>query len=254
MQKTLTVILVLGASLYGAACLALFVLQRSLIYFPPQAAAVQAPRMSTLAIPDAVVKVSERPHPGKKAIIYLGGNGEDVSASLPLLDEAFPNHALYLLHYRGYTGSTGKPTEKSLVGDALLLFDRVAREHDEVVVIGRSLGTGVAVQVASVRPVHKLVLITPYDSLQKLAARHYPYFPVRWLLREKYESWRHAPRITAPTLVLAAQHDEVIPPDSTAQLFSRFAPGVATMKVINGAGHNSISETAAYIPSLQWAK
>jgi pimeloyl-ACP methyl ester carboxylesterase len=161
---------------------------------------------------------------------------------------------LYLLHYRGYTGSTGKPTEQALVADALLLFDRVAATHAEVVLIGRSLGTGVAIQVASQRPVHKLVLVTPYDSIAGLAARQFPYFPVRWLLEDKYESSRHAPRIRAPTLVLAAEYDEVIPAWSTARLLSRFAHGVATQEVIKGTGHNSISASAAYLTALQWAR
>jgi pimeloyl-ACP methyl ester carboxylesterase len=254
MQKTMSIILFLGLAAYAAACLALFLLQRSFIYFPPAQAAIQAPDISTMTVPGAVIKVSERPRPGNKAIIYLGGNGEDVSASLPLLDAAFPDHALYLLHYRGYTGSTGKPTEQALVADTLLLFDRVAASQAEVVLIGRSLGSGVALQVASLRPVHKLVLVTPYDSIAELAARQFPYFPVRWLLQDKYESWRYAPRVRAPTLVLAAEHDEVIPAWSTARLLSRFGRGVAIQKVIRGAGHNSISDGAAYLAVLEWAR
>ena len=253
MQKTLGFLLFILA-VYACACLALFLAQRSFIYFPPAKAAIQAPNTSTMAVPGAVVKVSERPHPGSKAIVYLGGNGEDVSMSLPLLDAAFPDHALYLLHYRGYTGSTGKPSEQALVADALLLFDRVAAQHAEVLVIGRSLGTGIALQVASQRPVHKLVLVTPYDSLAALAAGQFPYFPVRWLLQDRYDSLRHAPQINVPTLIVAAEHDEIIPADSTARLFARFKPGVATRMVIAGAGHNSISDSAAYLHALEWAR
>lgn len=210
-----------------------------------------APATSTLDLPGAAVRVSERPLRGGQALVYLGGNAEDVSASLPLLNVAFPDHALYLLHYRGYLGSTGKPTEKALVADALALFDRVAAEHREVVVIGRSLGTGIAVQVASQRPVARLVLVTPYDSLQALGARHFPYFPVRWLLRDKYESGLYAPRVTAPTLLLVAEHDEIIPFDSSERLLARFPQGVARMEVLRGTGHNTISDAAGYIPALQ---
>ena len=254
MKQTLIVILLLAMTVYAAACLALFFLQRSLIYYPPAVAAYQAPETWTLEVPGASVKVSERPLAGERALIYLGGNAEDVTGSLPILDRAFPGRALYLLHYRGYTGSTGSPSERALVGDALALFDRVAREHSDVVVIGRSLGTGVAVQVASQRPVSRLVLVTPYDSLAGLAARQFPYFPARWLLRDKYASSQYAPRVQAPTLLVAAQHDEIIPADSTELLLSRFAPGVAQLRVVKGAGHNSISESLEYIPSLQWAK
>lgn len=254
MQKSVGLVLLLLFAGYVAACIALFAFQRSLIYFPPLSPVLQAPTTFTMAVPGAAVKVSERPRQGNKAVIYFGGNAEDVSASLPLLDSAFPERALYLMHYRGYLGSSGKPTEEALVADALALFDRVRAEHDDVVIIGRSLGSGVAVQVAAMRPVNKLVLVTPFDSLSELAARQFPYFPVRWLLKDKYESGQYALRVEAPTLILAAEHDEIIPARSTELLFSRFAPGVATIKVIKGAGHNSISETAAYIPSLQWAR
>ena len=254
MQKTLGVILLLALGAYAAACLALFLLQRSLIYFPPRSAAVQAPTVSTLAVPGASVKVSEQPVAGNKALIYLGGNAEDVSASLPLLGEAFPDRSLYLLHYRGYAGSTGKPTEAALVADALALFDQVAGKHGDIVVVGRSLGAGVAVQVAGRRAVGKLVLVTPFDSLRGLAARQFPYFPVRWLLRDSYEAWRHAPQVKAPTLVVAAGQDEIVPAHSTQQLFSHFAPGVATMRVIEGVGHNSISDSPEYLRALEGAR
>lgn len=254
MHKTLAIILLLGMGAYAAVCLALFFLQRSLIYFPPPVAAYPAPKTSTLALPGASVKVSERPLAGKRALIYLGGNAEDVTGSLPLLDRAFPQRALYLLHYRGFTGSTGSPSEAALVGDALALFDHVAREHEDVVVIGRSLGSGVALQLASRRPVSRLVLVTPFDSLAGLAARQFPYFPVRWLLRDRYASMQYAPRVTAPTLLLAAEHDEIIPAASARQLLSRFPEGVARLRIIEGVGHNSISDSSEYIPSLQWAR
>ncbi|KFC71913.1 alpha/beta hydrolase [Massilia sp. LC238] len=254
MKQALVVLLLLAVGAYVAACLALFFLQRSLIYYPPPVAAYAAPKNSILAVDGARVLVSERPLAGEQALIYLGGNAEDVTGSLPILERAFPGRALYLLHYRGYTGSTGNPSEQTLVGDALALFDRVAREHRDVVLIGRSLGTGVAVQVASQRPVGKLVLVTPYDSLAGLAARQFPYFPVRWLLRDRYASSAYAPRVQAPTLLIAAQHDEIIPADSAERLLARFPAGVARLRVIEGTQHNSISEHPDYIPSLQWAK
>lgn len=254
MLKTLGVIMLTGIAAYAAMCVWLFVYQQSMIYFPPQSAMFPAPAGFTLEVPGAVIKVSERPGHGKRALIYLGGNAEDVTASLPLLDHAFPEHAIYLVHYRGYPGSTGKPSEAALVADAVAVFDQIAASHGEIVVIGRSLGAGVAIQVASRRPASKLVLITPFDSLQGLAAEHFPYFPVRWLLKDKYESWRHAPKVKAPTLLIAAQHDEIIPARSTEQLLSHFEQGVATMKVIEGVNHNSISDSASYIPALQWAR
>jgi pimeloyl-ACP methyl ester carboxylesterase len=254
MLKVLAVLLIAAMTAYAMACLGLFVFQRSFIYFPPREAAVSAPKVTTLAAPGAVLKVSERPREGGKAVIYLGGNAEDVSASLPLFERAFPEHALYLLHYRGYAGSTGSPTEKDLVQDALALYDRVATQHPEVVLVGRSLGTGVAVQVASRRPAHRLVLVTPYDSIAGIAVQQFRAFPVRLLLKDTYESGRYAPQVKAPTLILAASNDEVIPAWSTRLLVTRFAPGVASMTMIEGAGHNTISESSAYLAALASAR
>lgn len=253
MQKTVSVILLLAMGAYAAACLALFFLQRSLIYFPPATAALPAPQTTTLAVPGAVLKVSERPLAGPCALIYLGGNAEDVTASLPLLVRAYPDRALYLLHYRGYTGSTGTPSEQALVADALALFDRVAREHRDVAVVGRSLGTGVAVQLAARRPVSRMVLVTPFDSLAGLAARQFPVFPVGLLLRDRYDSAAYAPQVRAPTLLLAAGEDEIIPADSAAALLQRFPQGVANLHVIAGTGHNTISNSPDYIDAIAWA-
>jgi pimeloyl-ACP methyl ester carboxylesterase len=98
------------------------------------------------------------------------------------------------------------------------------------------------------------VLVTPYDSLQALAAQQFPMFPVRWLLRDKFESGLHAPRIAVPTLIVAAEHDEVIPRASTEQLHRRFAPGIATMKVVARTGHNTISGSPEYAAALAAAR
>jgi len=191
------------------------------------------------------------PRKGPDAVVYFGGNAEDVNFSLPGLAAAFPKHAIYLMHYRGYGGSTGKPSEDALVADALALLDRVRSEHINVVVIGRSLGSGVAVHLASLRPVARLILVTPYDSLVGLAANQFPLFPVHWLLLDKFESWRYAAQVNVPTLIVAADRDEVIPRTSTEALYARFHSGVATLRVVAGASHNTISESPEYVPLLR---
>jgi len=236
---------------YIALCFAMYFFQRSLIYYP-QPRSIARPE-STLKLPvdGADLVVTVRHHDGPKAIVYFGGNGEDVSHNLADYANAFPDHALYLMHYRGYGGSTGTPSEAALVADALQLFDRTHAQHANIVVIGRSLGSGVAIQLASARPAERLVLITPYDSLQDLAARQFPYMPVRWLLRDKFESGTFAARITAPTLLIAAENDEVIPRSSTDALHARFAAGVASLRVVSGTGHNTISSVPEYTALLR---
>ncbi|MGH8386410.1 MAG: hypothetical protein ACRESJ_13080 [Pseudomonas sp.] len=250
MPRTLVLLVVIPATVYLALCVALFVFQRALIYYPQPRALGSPESLLTLPVDDALVQVSVRPHAGPNALIYFGGNAEDVSRSLPAFAEAFPDHALYFMHYRGFGGSSGSASEEAIARDAMTLFDKVYADHPQVVVAGRSLGSGVAVRLASVRPATRLLLVTPYNSLEELAARQFRWFPVRWLLKDKFESWRYAPHITVPTRLIAAEYDEVIPAASTQRLYSHFAKGMASMEVISGTGHNSISESPEYFKAL----
>jgi len=242
-------LLVVVIVFYLGLCGILFLNQRNLIYFP-QPRSISSGTTLTLSAEGAHVLVTTRQRIGPKALVYFGGNAEDVSYSLPSLSNAFPDYAIYLLHYRGYGGSSGNPSEAALFADALALFDKVHADHQNIVVVGRSLGSGVAVHLASLRPVARLVLVTPYDSLQELAAQQFPYFPVRWLLLDKFESWRYAERVTVPTLVVAAEQDEVIPRANTEALYKRFRAGVASFRVVAGASHNTISENSEYMRLL----
>lgn len=244
-------IAVLIAIVYLGLCAAIFAFQRSLIYMPPPASADAGPQLVIVPADGVRVLVTVRHPERSRAVLYFGGNAEDVDWSLPALEAAFPDHALYLLHYRGYNGSTGKPSERALVSDALALFDKVAKQHAGMTVIGRSLGSGVALQLASQRPVAQLVLVTPYDSIEKLAAGLFPYLPVGWLLQDKYESWKYASRIAAPTLLIAAGDDEVIPRVRTEALLRSFRRGVAKLRIVPAAGHNTISERPEYLALLQ---
>ena len=253
MPRSMLTFAAITASVYLGLCAVLFAFQRSLIYFPPPPSPAVGAATIRLPVEGGEVLVSARPHSGPHAVLYFGGNAEDVSYSLPGLTTAFTGHALYLMHYRGYGGSSGTPTEAALFADAIALFDRIRAEHQDIVVVGRSLGSGVAVYLASQRPVARLVLVTPYDSIQDLAVRQFPYFPVRWLLLDKFESWKYAGQVAAPTLLVAAEHDEVIPRASTELLLTRFRAGIAALKVVAGTGHNTISESPEYIPLLKGA-
>lgn len=215
---------------------------------PATGLAGHAPTL-TLATEAGPVLVATRPHAGPNALVYFGGNAEDVALSPPGLAAAFPDHALYLLHYRGYGGSAGTPSEAALFMDSVALFDLVQRAHGSVVAVGRSLGSGVAVHLASVRPVTRLVLATPCDSIEAIAAQRFPRLPVRWLLRDKFESSHYAAQVSAPTRPIAAEHDELIPRANTLALRDAFRPGVASLEVIAGAGHNTIADRQAYGPA-----
>ncbi|WP_460129181.1 alpha/beta hydrolase [Pseudomonas sp. H1_D05] len=249
MSRTLMPLVALIVAVYLVLCAALFFFQRSLIYFPQPNAVSGSDSQLILSMPDARVSVITRERVGPRALIYFGGNAEDVSRNLPEFTEAFPEYAVYLLNYRGFGGSGGSPSEAAIAEDALALFDQVYASHPQVAVVGRSLGSGVAVRLASQRPVQQLILVTPYNSLEEIAARQYPWVPVQWLLKDRFESGKYAAHIRVPTLLLAASDDEVIPRASTQRLLENFPQGVAVLRVVPDSGHNSISDRAQY---LQW--
>lgn len=235
---------------YALLCVALYLFQRALIYHPqPRRAPTSTPSFM-LEAHGGSVQVTTRPMPGADAVLYFGGNAEDVSGSLPLLAQAFPTHALHLMHYRGFGASSGRPSEAAIVDDARRLFDRVQREHPRITVVGRSLGSGVAVQLAASRPVARLVLVTPYDSVASLAAAQFPWVPVRWLLEDRFDSIAHAPKIAAGTTVIIAEHDEVIARRHSDALVAALPREKTRVHVIAGAGHNTIDMAPGYVPLL----
>ena len=239
--------IVVGAVvLYGGICGILFAFQRSLIYYPQPRSNRESSTLMTLPVGTSTVQVSTHLQPGPTALIYFGGNAEDVSLDVPDLVEAFPDRAIYLLHYPGYGGSAGSPSERAIFADSLALFDRVHAEHPDIIVVGRSLGSGVAVWIASQRPVARLILITPFDSLADVAAGQYPFLPVRWLMRDKFESWRYAPQVTAPTRIIVAEDDELVPRSSSDHLRTRFREGLVSYVVVPDVGHNTVQNSPAY--------
>ena len=136
-------------------------------------------------------------------VFYFGGNAEDVAASsLTLAGRLDVNLAVF--PYRGYAGRAGAPTEDGLFEDALAAYDAVVdlAVHDgRKAVLGRSLGSGVAVYLASQRPIDRLALVTPYDSITNVARGHYPWLPVRWLLKYPFDSASRADQTPVPLLI-----------------------------------------------------
>jgi pimeloyl-ACP methyl ester carboxylesterase len=126
----------------------------------------------------------------------------------------------------------------------------VQKSHPNISIIGRSLGTGVAVYLATARRVDKLVLVTPYDSLEHVAEFHYPIFLISLLLKDKFKSLERVPLVSAMTLVILAENDEVIPRKSSDALISAFPPGQARVVLIRGATHNTIGSYPQYSESM----
>jgi hypothetical protein len=175
-------------------------------------------------------------------VIYFGGNAEEVSWLVPEWSRV-PAWALLLVNYRGYGLSDGRPSETTLYRDAVALYDRATARADidsrRVVVLGRSLGTGVATYLASQRPVAGVVLISPYDNLVEVARGVYPFLPVDRFLRHRFDSAARAGLIHAPLLALVAARDNVIPPERSQNLVQAWG-GPARLELLDGVDHNTI--------------
>lgn len=187
---------------------------------------------------------------GEHAVIYFGGNAEDVYFNAAPLRQRLPDATVYLVNYRGYGGSTGEPSESALFADALRVFDHVVARHARVSVVGRSLGSGVATFLAAQRKVHRLVLVTPPDSALAIAQRLYPVYPMRLMLKDRFESTRHAATVTAPVLVLVGAEDTLIPPQHSRRLAESFRSATVQYTEIADAGHNDIGSEPGYWDSI----
>jgi pimeloyl-ACP methyl ester carboxylesterase len=234
-----------------AVCAGLYVGQRSLLYHPTpesQATGADALRLDT---PSATLKVWHIAHDSNDAILYFGGNAEDVAANIESFATLFPASDVYLVNYRGYGGSSGTPSEAALLEDAEAVYDRIRAKHGSISVIGRSLGSGVAVHVASVRAVRRVVLVTPYDSLLSVAKRQYAIFPVAFMLEDTFDSYAKAGSIGVPTLVLIAEHDRVIPHHHSERLATALPPEHVRVQTIQGTNHDSIADSRVYGEALR---
>ena len=250
LRLPLAIVLGMVAFGYGSLCAWVYAKQRDFLYFP-QFTRVEARdtdfelRRGGLVLRGWVV------NPGRRAaILYFGGNAERIEQGRGQFAAWFPDHSVYLLPYRGYGASDGVPREADLLADALALFDDVRTRHaGPIAVVGRSLGSGIASYVASQRPVALVVLVTPFDSLANVASAHYPWLPMRWLIRDRYEASRYLAGYRGPILVIRAGRDTVIPPANTARLVQAL-PNPPALVVLPTADHNSLDAEPAYREAL----
>ncbi|MEM9529279.1 MAG: alpha/beta fold hydrolase [Pseudomonadota bacterium] len=244
-------VLTIALLAYAGICVYFYLFQRSLLYYPT--AEVSAAGLTAETVPSGseAITVWRSAEDFPDAAIYFGGNAETVALSHNQYRPLLPAHTIYLVEYRGYGRSTGSPTEAGLLADALAVFDRVAATHRRVILIGRSLGTGMVTHVGARRPVHGLVLITPYDSIAAVGQSHFPWLPVRWLLQDKYRSEANAPAITAPTLVIGATADRVVPLRHAERLTRAFRQTEPKLVIVPGADHITVSDTGAFSESIR---
>ena len=154
--------------------------------------------------------------PSTQLIIYFGGNSDDATKFL-LHVKDLEDFDIIAFNYRGFVKSSGRPSQKALFEDALRIYDKFAKGK-KVIVIGRSLGTGVATYLASKRAVKNIVLITPYDSIENLSKRNYPYLFVSVILKHKFNSLKYIKDLNTPVSIIEVVNDKTIPKQSLDNL------------------------------------
>ena len=182
-------------------------------------------------------------------VVYFGGNAEEVTAFAADAAAAYGERAALLVNYRGYGDSGGTPTEKALVADGIEIYDWAARRDDidaaRIAIHGRSLGTGVAVQVSAARAPRCVILTSPFSSALEVAQSHYRWLPVALLMRHPFDSAARAPALHMPMLVLIGDADTLIPPSHSERLASLWGGPVERL-VLHGYGHNDLSIDPRY--------
>ncbi|UIF91202.1 alpha/beta hydrolase [Cupriavidus sp. UYPR2.512] len=197
-------------------------------------------------IPGGVVRGYIYHTPGdnvRDLLFYLPGRGEDVLETLLYARWLPAGMAFATYDYRGLGHSDGLPSEGAAVADAsqFLLHARRVFPDTRVHVVGRSLGTGVAIQLADLQDFESLQLITPYDSLLELVRKRFPLVPLRQLMRHHFDSISHCKKVVQSTKVLLAETDEVVPHECSERLMAAW-PGPVALQTVPATNHFTIIE------------
>lgn len=242
---------------YLAVVAGMYVLQRKLQYHPensgqmPGDVGISGASVETLATPDGEnIIVWYSPAVGTQpTIIYFHGNAGEI-AGRPLRFKYYQSRGFGVAYvsYRGFGKSTGSPTEAGLITDAVTAYDWLSGKNirpQSIVLLGESLGTGVAVQLAAMRGVGAVALEAPYTSTADVAFRAYWWLPVRLLMKDQFRSIDFIKRVKAPLLVIHGEDDTLIPLELGEKLFAA-ANEPKELVAIPGFGHDVLFEEATW--------
>jgi len=212
--------IIAAAAYLGFAALMYFA-QRSLMYFPdrtrtpPAAAGLPQAEEITLETADGerVLGWHVPPRANEPVVIYFHGNGGALNLRVDRFQKIIAaGIGLVALSYRGYGGSSGRPSEVGLIEDARAAYEFAAERYaGRIALWGESLGTGVAVALAAEKPATHLILDAPYTSTVDVAADLYRFLPVRWLMKDQFRSDERIKQVKAPVLILHGEADDIIP-------------------------------------------
>jgi uncharacterized protein len=249
-------LVILAAVGYLGGLVVLFFAQRTFIFPIPQTVrttpeaagfAEAEEHFLTTADDEKVIVWHVPAKPGHAVVIHFPGNG-DFLAGLAgrFRDIVADGTGLVALSYRGYVGSSGRPSEQGLLLDAAAAYAFTSARYgaDRIVLWGFSLGSGVAVALAAEQPVGKLILEAPYTSIVDVASAHFPLVPVRWLVRDRFRSDQRIARVKAPLLIMHGAGDTTIPISFGERLFALAHEPKQFVRFPEG-GHNDLDNYGA---------
>jgi fermentation-respiration switch protein FrsA (DUF1100 family) len=250
-------------AIYALAVVGLAVFQRRLLYFPdrrlthPAEAGMSGVEELRLVTDDGEMLVAWHlpPRKGHPLILYFHGNGGALVDRVPRFRMfAASGYGLLAVSYRGYGGSTGSPTQTGLMRDGEAAY-REARargyESDHIVLMGESLGTGVAIALAATHEAAALVLDSPFSSAVDVAAVHYRMLPVRWLMFDQFRSDLAIRDVHIPVRIVHGDDDRVIPMNLARRLFERANEPKEFISVAGG-GHLVLGLTEVFVRVREW--
>ena len=254
-------LLLSALGLYVLVVAALYVFQRRLVFdirplrLAPAEVGLPEAQEHVLATADGerIVTWLKRPDgPARPLFLMCLGNGDNLGAIAPRLKALGADGSGYLaVAYRGYSGSTGRPSEAGVTRDAeaAYAFAVGVVAPRRVVVFGYSLGSGVAVPLAARHEVGAVVLLAPFTSAVDIGAAQYPFIPVRYLMKDRFPSIEVVGKLRAPILVLHGEADEVVPIRFGRALFAA-APEPKRFVPLPGTDHFSILERGG-LPAIR---
>jgi uncharacterized protein len=264
-MSLIKVFLVLAVTAYALAACGMYLFQRKLQYpaenkrLTPEAVGITGPSIETLATPDGenIILWYAPAKPGMPTILYFHGNAGEMG-DRPLRFNYYQSRGFGVayLSYRGYGGSTGSPTEAGLIADATTAYRWLVAKGlapAKIALLGESLGSGVAVQVATSHEVGALALEAPYTSTAEVAARIYWWLPVHILMKDQYRSIDLIGAVKAPLLVIHGNRDTLIPLEFGKRLFAA-ANEPKEMEIVPGFGHDVLFEETTWAREVEFFK
>lgn len=250
-----------GVLLYGLAVGGLYMVQDGLL-FPrsiaerptlPAPAGAERLELEAAGGERLIGRLVPARKPSRGLLIGFGGNAWNADDVAAYLARRFADLDVVAFHYRGYAPSEGAPGEAAFFADALLIHDRMVEQlrPERVIGAGFSLGSGVVAYLAAQRRLDGLLLVTPFDSIEAVAASRYFWAPVRPLLRHPFRSDQHLRGLDVPAAVIMAEHDTVVPRERSEALVEVLARPVSVAAV--PGTHNGIYETDAMDAALRQA-